>query len=87
MKRGKLQLNQDCLEQEFKMEKKINADDRRQNLSFFYLMMPSFLLALVSFISVCSLSFGTTIIIIVTKLLLVIWQGVALKNFIESIYN
>ena len=69
------------------MKKEINADERRQNLSFFYLMMPSFLLALVSFISTCNLSFGATIIIIVMKLLLVIWQGVALKNFIESVYN
>jgi hypothetical protein len=68
-------------------KKKVSADDRRQNLSFFYLMMPSFLLALVSFISTCSLSFGATIIIIVMKLLLVIWQGVALKNFIESVYS
>jgi hypothetical protein len=69
------------------VEKKISADDRRQNLSFFHLMFPAVLLAIISFIPSCSLNFGVTVIVIVVKLLLVIWQGVALKNFIESVYN
>ena len=66
------------------MEKKIDADEKRKNLSFFHLMFPVVLLAIISFIPSCNLSFGITIIIIVLKLLLVIWQGIALKNFIES---
>jgi hypothetical protein len=67
-------------------EKKINAEDRRQNLSFFHLMIPMVVLAIISFISTCNIGFGTVVIIIAVKLLLVIWQGVALKNFIESVY-
>ena len=66
------------------MEKKIDADEKRKNHSFFHLMFPVVLLAIISFIPSCNLSFGITVIIIVLKLLLVIWQGIALKNFIES---
>jgi hypothetical protein len=68
-------------------EKKVDDDVRRQNLSFFHLMFPVVVLAILSYIPSCGLSFSITMTLIVVKILLVIWQGVSLKSFIESIYN
>lgn len=61
-----------------------NPESTRESKTFFHLIMPMILLVIISFISTCSFSFGNNVILIVVKLLLVLWQYVALKNFIES---
>lgn len=68
------------------MAKKFNDEEKRKSKSFFYLIFPAFLITVISFISTGSLSFGTTTILIIVKLLLLIWQYIVIKNFIEGVY-
>lgn len=59
---------------------------QRASKTMFYLMMPTLILAILSFMDSYDLKFGYIIILIVTKILLVYWQYASLKNFIESVY-
>lgn len=69
-----------------KNKKYLALDEKRKSLTFLHLVFPVIILAILSFISTCNISFGTTIILIITKILLVLWQIIALRNFIESVY-
>jgi len=67
-------------------EKKANIDETRKNKTLFFLIFPTFILAVLSFVSVGT-STSTYAILIVAKVLLVFWQYITLSNFIEGIYN
>jgi len=64
------------------MEKTINPDTKRKNLSFFLMIFPSVLLAILPD------SFGNNVVYpLVIKLLVLIYQYFIIQNFVESVYN
>lgn len=65
------------------MEKKeVSLDTKRKNLSFFLMIFPSVLLAIIPD------SFGTNVLYpLVVKLLILFYQYFTIKNFVESVYN
>jgi hypothetical protein len=65
------------------MEKKeISPDTKRKNLSFFLMMFPSLILAILPD------AFGNNVIYpLVIKLLILIYQYFIIQNFVESVYN
>jgi len=65
-------------------KKEVETETRRKSLSFFFLFFPIVLLAVLSFIPNSNLSFGQAFILIIAKFLVIIFQYVAIKNFVES---
>jgi hypothetical protein len=65
------------------VEKKIvNPDTKRKNLSFFLMMFPSLLLAILPN------TFGDNVITpLVVKVLVLIYQYFIIQNFVESVYS
>jgi len=65
------------------MEKKeINQDTKRKNLSFFLMIFPSVLLAIIPD------DFGGNFLYpLVIKLLILLYQYLIIKNFVESVFN
>jgi len=66
-----------------KMEKKeVSQDTKRKNLSFFLMIFPSVLLAIIPD------SFGDNVMYpLAIKLLVLIYQYFIIQNFVESVYN
>jgi len=63
------------------MAKKLDDDDRRKNKSFFHLIFPVLILALLP-----SNINGTVWYAIALKVLVFFWIYVNMKNFVESVY-
>jgi len=65
------------------MEKKVvNPETRRKNLSFFLLIFPSVLLAIIPD------NFGSNVAYpLVVKMMILIYQYIVMQNFVESVYN
>jgi len=65
------------------MEKKeVNPDKKRKNLSFFLMIFPSVLLAVIPD------TFGNNVAYpLIIKILILVYQYVVIQNFVESVYN
>jgi hypothetical protein len=65
-----------------KEKKEINPETKRKNLSFFLMIFPSVLLAIIP------QTFGENVIYpLVVKMLILIYQYFIIQNFVESVYN
>lgn len=66
------------------MKQKIDPEDKRKNKTFFNLIFPTFILGVLSLIPSVN-GLGTNVIIIIVKILVVIWQYIVVRNFVDSI--
>lgn len=69
------------------MKEAEKIENKKTNLSFFHLYIPTILLSILFFIPRERLGFSGGLILTMAVIIIVLWQYVAIKNFVESIYN